>query len=158
LQFHSQITKIIDGALEDDVKAHLKRRAARAQDGRRSLAHFAQRGEKQDQRPPKLGSRIAARFAKAGLTADLPELHGQFPRALAPSDRPDLGAFILPSNPLRAATVMSTAIIGGDDQRRSMRGFSVLAVCALAPDGRLVLEIVVGLFILDSHRQRAKTS
>jgi len=30
--------------------------------------------------PPKLGSRIAARFAKTGLTKDLPELHGQAPR------------------------------------------------------------------------------
>ena len=27
------------------------------------------------------GSRIAARFAKTGLTDDLPELHGQAPRA-----------------------------------------------------------------------------
>jgi antitoxin HigA-1 len=29
----------------------------------------------------KLGSRIAGRFAKAGLTTDLPELHGQVPRS-----------------------------------------------------------------------------
>jgi plasmid stability protein len=36
---------------------------------------------KEENRPlPKLGSRIAARFAKTGLTKDLPELHGQAPR------------------------------------------------------------------------------
>jgi len=29
---------------------------------------------------PRLGSRIAARFAGQGLTEDLPELHGQAPR------------------------------------------------------------------------------
>jgi plasmid stability protein len=29
-----------------------------------------------------LGSRIAARFAKAGLTTELPELHGQAPQAV----------------------------------------------------------------------------
>jgi hypothetical protein len=30
-----------------------------------------------DQARPRLGSRIAARFAGAGLTEPLPELHGQ---------------------------------------------------------------------------------
>ncbi len=34
----------------------------------------------ENQPPPKLGSRISARFAKAGLTADLPGLHSQSPR------------------------------------------------------------------------------
>jgi plasmid stability protein len=37
--------------------------------------------KEQDQHLPKLGSRIAARFAKSGLTTDLPELQGQLPRA-----------------------------------------------------------------------------
>jgi Glutamate synthase domain 2 len=37
---------------------------------------------KEENRPvPKLGSRIAARFRKTGLTTDLPELHGQLPRS-----------------------------------------------------------------------------
>jgi plasmid stability protein len=36
---------------------------------------------KDEERPkPKLGSRIAARFAKIGLDEDLPELHGQVVR------------------------------------------------------------------------------
>ena len=33
----------------------------------------------QNKRVAKLGLRIAARFAKAGLTTDLPELRGQAP-------------------------------------------------------------------------------
>jgi hypothetical protein len=37
--------------------------------------------KEQDQHLPKLGSRIAARFAKSGLTTDLLELQGQLPRA-----------------------------------------------------------------------------
>jgi hypothetical protein len=37
--------------------------------------------KEQNQRVAKLGSRIAGRFAKAGLTTDLPELHGQVPRS-----------------------------------------------------------------------------
>jgi plasmid stability protein len=39
---------------------------------------------KEENRPlPNLGSRIAARFAKAGLSEDLPELRGQAPRRRA---------------------------------------------------------------------------
>ena len=68
--------------LEDDVKARLKRRAARH---RRSMEeevrHILRDAVKnQDQRVAKLGSRIAARFAKVGLTTELPELRGQRPR------------------------------------------------------------------------------
>lgn len=37
--------------------------------------------KEQNQRVSRLGARIAARFAKAGLTADLPELHGELPRS-----------------------------------------------------------------------------
>ncbi len=37
--------------------------------------------KEQHQRLPKLGSRIAARFAKAELTTELPELRGQLPRS-----------------------------------------------------------------------------
>jgi len=69
--------------LEDDVKARLKRRAAHH---RRSMEeevrHILRDAVKeQNQRVAKLGSRIAGRFAKAGLTTDLPELHGQVPRS-----------------------------------------------------------------------------
>jgi len=65
------------------VKSRLKRRAKR--DGRgveeeigRTLRNALR---EENQPPPKLGSRIAARFAKAGLTADLPELHWPAPRS-----------------------------------------------------------------------------
>jgi hypothetical protein len=37
--------------------------------------------KEQNQSPPKLGSRIAAGFAKVGLTTDLPELRGHLPRS-----------------------------------------------------------------------------
>jgi plasmid stability protein len=43
--------------------------------------HILRNALKQANRPaPRLGSRIAARFAKIGLTADLPELRGQSAR------------------------------------------------------------------------------
>ena len=69
--------------LEEDVKARLKRRAV--QHGRsmeEEVRHILRDAVKeQNQRVAKLGSRIAARFAKAGLTAALPELRGQHPRS-----------------------------------------------------------------------------
>ena len=65
--------------LEEDVKARLKRRAARA--GRsmeEEVRHILRNAVKQGNAiAPRLGSRIAARFAKTGLTADLSELRGQ---------------------------------------------------------------------------------
>jgi plasmid stability protein len=68
--------------LEEDVKARLKRRAARA--GRsmeEEVRHILRNAVKQGgSAAPRLGSRIAARFKKAGLTADLPELRDQSPR------------------------------------------------------------------------------
>jgi plasmid stability protein len=68
--------------LEDDVKARLKRRAAQhrrsMEEEVRHILRDAVKG--QNQRVAKLGSRIAARFAKEGLTTNLPELHGQLPR------------------------------------------------------------------------------
>ncbi len=68
--------------LEEDVKARLKRRAARAgrsmeDEVRHILRNAVKQGNTAAQR---LGSRMAARFAKTGLTADLPKLRGQFPR------------------------------------------------------------------------------
>ena len=69
--------------LEEDVKARLKRRAAHH---RRSMEeevrHILRDAVKEQNQPvAKLGSRIAGHFAKAGLTTDLPELHGQVPRS-----------------------------------------------------------------------------
>ncbi|OGA16173.1 MAG: toxin-antitoxin system [Betaproteobacteria bacterium RIFCSPLOWO2_02_FULL_63_19] len=69
--------------LEDDVKARLKRRAEHhGRSMEEEVRHILRNAVKeQNQRVSKLGSRIAARFAKAGLPADLPELHGQLPRS-----------------------------------------------------------------------------
>lgn len=64
--------------LEEDVKVRLKRRAAQhgcsmEEEVRRILRDAV----KQDERPTlPLGSRIAARFSKVGLSHDLPELRG----------------------------------------------------------------------------------
>ncbi len=69
--------------LEDDVKARLKRRAAQHKRSmEEEVRHILRNAVREQNQPvPKLGSRIAARFANAGLTTDLPELHGQFPRS-----------------------------------------------------------------------------
>lgn len=65
--------------LDDDVAARLKRRARRhgrsMEDEVRHILRSAARDDQKGVR--KLGSRIAARFKTTGLTADLPELHGQ---------------------------------------------------------------------------------
>lgn len=69
--------------LEEEVKARLKRRAER--NGRsmeEEVRQILRNAAKDESRPVhKLGSRIAARFARNGLTADLPELRGQTPQS-----------------------------------------------------------------------------
>ena len=69
--------------LENDVKERLKRRAAyHKRSMEEEVRHILRDAVKQqNQRVSRLGSRIAARFAKAGLTTDLPELHDQVPRS-----------------------------------------------------------------------------
>jgi antitoxin FitA len=69
--------------LEDDVKSRLKRRAERhGRSMEEEVRHILRNALKEENRPaPRLGSRIAARFRKTGLTSDLPELHGQLPRS-----------------------------------------------------------------------------
>ena len=69
--------------LEDDVKARLKRRAVHhGRSMEEEVRHILRNAVKeQNQGVCKLGSRIAARFAKGGLTTDLPELRGQLPRS-----------------------------------------------------------------------------
>ena len=71
--------------LEDDIKAKLKRRAKRhGRSMEEEVRNILRNAAKEENRPlPKLGSRIAARFAKMGLAKDLPELHGQAPRPAA---------------------------------------------------------------------------
>ena len=75
--------QVIVRDLEDDVKMRLKRRAARHGRSMEEEARHILRDavKQQDQRVAKLGSRIAARFAKVGLTTELPELRGQRPRS-----------------------------------------------------------------------------
>jgi plasmid stability protein len=70
--------------LEETVKARLKRRAARhGRSMEDEVRHILRDAVKdQDHRVNKLGSRIAARFAKVGLTAELPEFHDQAPQAV----------------------------------------------------------------------------
>jgi plasmid stability protein len=73
------VAQFIVRHLEEDVKARLKRRAERyGRSMEEEARHILRNAVKQTNQPvPKLGSRIAARFAKTGLTANLPELHGQ---------------------------------------------------------------------------------
>jgi antitoxin FitA len=70
--------------LEEAVKARLKRRAARhGRSMEDEVRHILRDAVKeQNHHVSKLGSRIAARFAKVGLTTELPELHGQTPQAV----------------------------------------------------------------------------
>ena len=69
--------------LEKDVKARLKRRATRHGRGMEDEVRHILRDavKEQNQRVAKLGSRIAARFAKTGLTTELPELRGRVPQS-----------------------------------------------------------------------------
>jgi plasmid stability protein len=69
--------------LEDDVKVRLKRRAAQHGRSMEEEVRLILRDavKKQNRQLPKLGSRIAARFARAGLTTGLPELRGRLPRS-----------------------------------------------------------------------------
>jgi antitoxin FitA len=69
--------------LEEDVKTRLKLRAARhGRSMEEEVRHILRDAVKEQNRGVvKLGSRIAARFAKAGLTAELRELHGQVPKS-----------------------------------------------------------------------------
>ena len=70
--------------LEESVKARLKRRAARhGRSMEDEVRHILRDAVKeQNHQASKLGSRIAARFAKAGLNTELRELHGQTPQAV----------------------------------------------------------------------------
>ena len=69
--------------LEEDVKTRLKRRATRhGRSMEEEVRHILRDAVKeQNQHVAKLGSRVAARFAKTGLTKELPELRGQVPQS-----------------------------------------------------------------------------
>lgn len=76
------MAQVVVRQLEEDVKARLKRRAQRhgrsMEEEVREILRNAARDEGRS--VARLGSRIAARFHKAGLRDDLPELRGQSPR------------------------------------------------------------------------------
>ena len=68
--------------LEEDVKTRLKRRAKRhGRSMEEEVRQILRKAAREESRPAQgLGTRIAARFAKFGLTEDIPELRGQAPR------------------------------------------------------------------------------
>jgi plasmid stability protein len=65
--------------LEEDVAEKLKRRAKRnARSMEDEVRHILRNAVQQrPQEVARLGSRIAQRFRRAGLEADLPEFHGR---------------------------------------------------------------------------------
>jgi plasmid stability protein len=65
------------------VKPRLKRRAAHhGRSTEEEVRHILRDAVKEQSQPvARLGSRIASRFAKAGLTSGLPELRGERPRS-----------------------------------------------------------------------------
>ena len=73
------MAQVIVRNIEDDVKAGLKARATQhgwsMEEEVRQILRRAVSEEAQAR--PRLGSRIASRFAEVGLTDVLPELHGQ---------------------------------------------------------------------------------
>ena len=73
------MAQVVVRHLEEVVKARLKRRAARHGRSMEEEVRHILRDAVNAQPVAKLGSRIAARFAKVGLTAELLELRGQAP-------------------------------------------------------------------------------
>ena len=64
--------------LDDEVKARLQRRARRhGRSTEEEVREILRNAVKEEtSRRPALGSRLAARFARIGLTHDIPELRG----------------------------------------------------------------------------------
>ena len=77
------MVQLVVRQIEEEVKTRLKRRAAsHGRSMEEEVRHILRNAVKEDNRPiTRLGSRIAARFGKDGLTTDLPELRGQPVRA-----------------------------------------------------------------------------
>ena len=73
------MAQIVIRNLEEAVKARLTQRAI--QNGRSLESEIRQILSDAASREFGLGTRMAARFAKIGLTEDLPELHGQIANA-----------------------------------------------------------------------------
>lgn len=73
------MAQLVVRRLDDVVKARLRRRARRhgrsTEEEVRDILRNAVRSE--SAAPIRLGSRLAARFARIGLARDIPELRGQ---------------------------------------------------------------------------------
>jgi plasmid stability protein len=73
------MAQLVVRSIDDDVKAKLQRRARRhgrsTEEEVREILRNAVRGESQALAP--LGSRLAGRFSRLGLTQEIPELRGQ---------------------------------------------------------------------------------
>lgn len=78
------MAQLIVRQLEEEVKLRLVKRAeSHGRSTEEEVREILRNAVRDDNRAaPKLGSRIAARFRKIGLVADLPELTGHQPRAL----------------------------------------------------------------------------
>ena len=76
------MAQLVVRGVEEDVKVRLRRRAKR--NGRsmeEEVRHILRNAVKEEARDRHgLGTRIAARFAKIGLSGDLPEVRGGAPR------------------------------------------------------------------------------
>ena len=73
------MAQLVVRRLDDAVKSRLQRRARRhgrsTEEEVRDILHNAVKEE--GAAPTRLGSRLAARFARIGFTRDIPELRGQ---------------------------------------------------------------------------------
>jgi plasmid stability protein len=74
-----RVAQLVVRNLDDDVKAKLQRRARRhgrsTEEEVREILRNAVKGEVRA--PAPLGSRLAARFSRIGLTEEIPEFRGQ---------------------------------------------------------------------------------
>lgn len=79
------MAQVLVRQLEESVKKQLKRRAERhGRSMEEEVREILRNAAREERRPAAgLGSRIAARFRKVGLAADLPELRGQRPQPAA---------------------------------------------------------------------------
>ena len=73
------MAQVVVRNIEDDVKARLKQRATRhGWSMEEEVRQILRNAVAEPERPPvKLGSRMAARFAGAGLSGELQQLRGQ---------------------------------------------------------------------------------
>jgi plasmid stability protein len=83
LQEEPNLAQFLVRNLEDDVAEKLKTRARRhARSMEDEVRHILRAAVRERATPaPKLGTRIAQRFRRAGLSGDLPELRGAAVRA-----------------------------------------------------------------------------